>query len=128
MVSLAACGAIIEKFKTEHPGIVRAVSERINLRESWPRPEVWKPYYAHGVYIIIDPDGFVLYIGKSVAPAKRMHDHFLYNNVNKTLKTIHSWGEYKPVSVVIASVGNKQEARFLERYLIFKLNPTCNLD
>ncbi len=128
MVSLAACGGVIEKFKTEHPGIVRAVSETINLRENWPYPEVWKPYYGHGVYIITDQDHSVLYIGESVAPAARMHGHFLYNNVDKTLKTIYSWGEYKPVSVVIASVGNKQEARFLERYLIFKLNPPCNLD
>jgi hypothetical protein len=126
MADLAACRAVIEKFKSEHPGIVQSISDLINLQESWPHLEAWKSYSVPGVYIMLNEYGSVIYVGESVDPAKRMGDHFRYDDRTQTLETKHSWRGEKPVSVLIVTVTDKRESLFLECYLIFKLAPPLN--
>jgi GIY-YIG catalytic domain-containing protein len=127
MTDLAICRAVVERFENEHPDVVRSISHIINLQEDWPCKETWEPYYVPGVYIMLNERESVIYVGKSVAPATRMESHFRYDSATNILETKHSWKE-KPVSVVIVTSADEPGARFLERYLIFKLNPPYNSD
>jgi hypothetical protein len=128
MADLATCIAVIEKFKSEHPGIVQSISDLINLQESWPRREAWKSYYVHGVYIMFNEQGSVTYVGESATPARRIEAYFRYDSGTKTLKTKDPWRGGKPTSVLIVTVTDKRAPQFLERYLIFKLDPPSNSD
>jgi len=86
---------------------------------------MWGSYYAPGVYIMLNNRGSVIYVGESVAPARRMDSYFEYDSATKILATKHPWAE-QPISVVIVTMVDERAARFLERYLIFKLDPSCN--
>jgi hypothetical protein len=105
MVDLTACRAVIEKFQSEHPDIVRSIGDPINLQEGWPRVEVWGLYYRPGVYILLNEHA-VMYIGEALRPAERLNRHFHYIEATKILETNDpKWrGENKPVFVVIVTI------------------------
>ena len=85
----------------------------------WPNAE--KP----GVYVLLDADGHLLYIGKADNLGVRLSSYF-HHGPNKTCRIKHDWGPKPPCSLFTVPVAETFEAYSLEQYLIEQLNPPIN--
>jgi hypothetical protein len=127
MAILVDLVSAINTFKLAEPGIVQIMTDPpIDMRREWAHPKTWTPYQAPGIYAIIDENSNILYVGQSNHPPGRLNAYFGAEGPSDT--SSKDWLGHMPTSVLLARVNDLREAKFLERYLIFKLNPPFNKD
>jgi hypothetical protein len=128
MASLNDLQDAIKKFGLAAPGIVQRVSEPpIEMIRDWSNPEAWKDYRAPaGVYVILNDKYEVLYVGYSIDPAGRLNDYF--RAAEPTREPHKDWPGHLPTYVLFVMGNNVREAKFLERWLIYWLDPPFNKD
>ncbi|OYP56262.1 hypothetical protein CIK99_09720 [Prevotella sp. P5-92] len=90
----------------------------------WPAP--WHNGSSPGVYILLNSNKEVIYIGEAVTIGKRLGDYFCYDENNNCMIREVSKKDSKFV-VSFALEEEEHYMRFsLEQYLIGELNPPLN--
>ncbi len=94
--------------------------------QEWP--ETYKHNGRYGVYLIIDNDFDVIYIGESSNIGKRLGDYFGYCEDKSCLIKHNNWSK-KPRYICSIAVQNHTwfERLSLEEYLIYTTKPTDNI-
>lgn len=99
------------------------------VKYSWP-DDTWPGVDKPGVYIFLDENGKILYVGKATDLGTRLGEYFKHVNYPHNTRchiTYDNWSS-KPFYIIIASVSPERpyEISSLEDYLIRILQPTDN--
>ncbi|QXP68636.1 GIY-YIG nuclease family protein [Polaribacter sp. AHE13PA] len=96
-------------------------------KESYGWFNEWPNNGKYGVYLIMDKDKNVIYIGESSNIGNRLSDYFQYSE-DKSCKIIHKWST-TPKYVCTIAVDSKTwfERLALEEFLIFNVQPIDNI-
>ncbi len=100
-------------------------AEKKSCSTKWPAPYPFKDYY--GVYLIIDDNLDVIYIGESNSIGRRLSDYFGYAD-DGSCKVKSSYWSSKPRYVVVIAVDDNiwGQRLALEEYLIYYSQPSDN--
>lgn len=94
------------------------------VKHKWP--DVWPFCSSAGVYIILDIDLNILYIGKASHFGYRLGSYFMYDE-NKNCMLKDSWkGNPRFVVTIAVPDDSKFECSSLEEFLILKIKPNNN--
>jgi len=89
-------------------------------------PNEWPNNGKYGVYLIMDKDKNVIYIGESINIGKRLSDYFQYSE-DKSCKIVHNWSKTpKYVHTIAVSSETWFERLALEEFLIYNVKPIDN--
>lgn len=92
---------------------------------AWPHayPQADRP----GVYLVLDANKNLLYIGKSAGLARRISSYFRYaRDGSKACEVVHPQWSRRPVFLVTVALGEKFEPPSLEEFLIGTFDPPDN--
>ncbi|SDX55163.1 GIY-YIG catalytic domain-containing protein [Lutibacter oricola] len=111
----------LEKF--EISGVYDLFPESIGSN-GWPSE--WPNNGKYGVYLIMDKDENVIYIGESKNIGKRLSNYFQYSKDN-SCKIMHKWS-VMPKYVCTIAINSKTwfERLALEEFLIYYAQPVDN--
>ena len=89
--------------------------------------EYYKQFKGYYLYIILDKQGNVAYVGETTNYYKRLNNH-LYGGVNNATKELFKSGNWSYIKYLDVSnfVENDLELRALENELIELYQPRCN--
>ena len=95
------------------------------IKKSWPEP--WEHSAKAGVYLFLDEDLEVVYIGKSNQFGSRFGSYFAYD-YDKKCKTKHTWIATPRFVITIAVPDDsKFESTALEEFLLSKIVTSDNI-
>ena len=89
-------------------------------------PNEWPNNGRYGVYLIMDIDQNVIYVGESSNIGNRLSDYFQYSE-DKSCKIIHNWSATPKYVCTIAVPSETWFERLaLEEFLIYNVQPIDN--
>ena len=97
--------------------------------DSVPKENEWPatfPYASRpGVYVFLDTNGDLLYVGRADNLGTRVSSYFRYGK-DKACEAKDTWHPHPPYSLLTVAVTERFEASSLEEFLIGRLDPPVN--
>ncbi len=120
----------INDLNTNYPrpriGLI-AIDGQYDLENDWPK--AYPNVKSAGVYILLDSNNSLLYVGKTSCDSsfgKRFNQYFMYGEDKKYKVKNKYYAEVKKILTIPLPSGHEFEASAIEEFLIQKLNPRLN--
>lgn len=118
----------IEIFNKEYPRPrmnLLKITGRYDIKNDWPN--IWPDNESPGIYILLDEESNIHYIGKSsVSIGSRLSSYFFYGTEKEAKAYYEELNIIRYIWTISVPFERAFEVSSIEEYLIQKLNPPIN--
>jgi GIY-YIG catalytic domain len=117
--------------RLEHPDVSGVYAlfpdDPVSAHAQYRWPQTWPHSDRPGIYLILDGDRRLRYVGKANRIGARLSAYFQYSKDTRGCHIAHTTWKSRPMFVVTVALGKPFEASAFEEYLISALQPEENV-